>query len=220
MFNRSGLAALCAAASVCLGAFEQNAAQAQVSSAGSRPAIWTGFYAGVHAGGGKVFTDDSDIGNSIDGFIVGGHAGYNFQSGMMIYGIEGDYTLSQMDASFTDNSNPFAGPINIKAEVNYLASIRGRIGTAVTDTAMLYGTLGYAWSEVTVTGTAPLLGQTESISASVDGIVAGGGLEYKLSENTSARLEGLYYWLGTDGPSNDSPIGTIRAGLTLHLPPN
>ena len=58
---------------------------------------WTGFYAGVHAGGGVLFdagwqpifsqTSEDRHGS---GALAGGQVGYNYQMGMLILGVEGE----------------------------------------------------------------------------------------------------------------------------------
>src|SRR3982751_1876393 len=55
---------------------------------------WTGFYAGVNAGYGFGSSDWSLLpGTSIKpkGFLAGGTVGYNWQSGAIVYGLEGDF---------------------------------------------------------------------------------------------------------------------------------
>src|SRR5579871_1884153 len=72
------------------------------------PFTWTGFYIGANAGGiwstGKVdstfyaggfpflaTSSTGGIGNGASGFIGGGQAGYNWQSGAMVFGVETDF---------------------------------------------------------------------------------------------------------------------------------
>src|SRR5262245_14257507 len=75
-----------------------------------RPAIgWSGFYLGMNAG---AAFDDSDIeiaGGEDAIFVAGMHVGYNWQRGDgLVVGVEGD-------VDFAD-------------DVDYIASVRGRLG--------------------------------------------------------------------------------------------
>ncbi|WP_088347037.1 MULTISPECIES: outer membrane beta-barrel protein [Rhodomicrobium] len=152
----------------------------------SPPIGWTGFYIGLNAGVGFDDTDDVEIVD--DNFVGGGHVGYNWQGPTnVVYGIEGDVT-------FADN-------------IDYLATIRGRLGYAFGPT------LAYA------TGGAAFIGFDENNFGddSDTGWVAGLGLEHKLRDNVSVGVEGLYY--GFEGEDNDEDANffVARARLTYHL---
>ena len=62
---------------------------------------WTGFYAGINAGYGWGSSDWSAVPASIKpkGALVGGTLGYNWQSGAIVYGIEGDFDWSDVSGS-------------------------------------------------------------------------------------------------------------------------
>lgn len=55
---------------------------------------WTGFYAGVHAGFGLLDTQDSlGLGEeNIRTPLTGVHAGFNYQLGSFVFGLEADAT--------------------------------------------------------------------------------------------------------------------------------
>ena len=165
-------------------------ALAAPASAQDYPAIWTGLYAGVTAGYGEVFDEPAAF--DVGGGLLGMHLGYNYQMGNVVLGAEGDYAGSWMED----------GALN----VDDLGSIRARAGYAFGN-ALLYGTLGYAWADAT----------TIDGSADFDGLVLGGGLEYKFAQNWSARVEGLQYWLEPDANVGDLDVGVVRAGVTWHL---
>lgn len=158
------------------------------------PAItWTGLYFGINAG--AAFTDEDKSDNSDSGddtvFIGGVHVGYNWQKhGPWVFGVEGDW-------DFAD-------------DVDYVASIRGRLGYAMGPT-LLYATGGWAF----------LGADTEEDDDAVNGWVAGGGLEHKLRQNVSIGVEGLYYNYGDDsdfgGNGDDLDTWTLRARLTYHI---
>ena len=170
------------------------------------PGIWTGFYAGAHAGYGWAFDEPSPF--DVSGGVLGMHAGYNYQMGQAVLGIEGDYSGSWMEDSQS------TGGARVTLDVDYLASIRGRLGYAVGN-SLLYGTIGYAWAEAGTSG----LGVGRSTD--FDGLVLGAGMDYKFAPDWSARLEGLSYWLSPDSNGqeiDDLDASVIRAGITWHLP--
>ncbi|MFA5952808.1 MAG: outer membrane beta-barrel protein [Hyphomicrobium sp.] len=177
-----------------------NAALAQEPSSSFK-----GFYVGGHAGYGQVLEDGAE---GTNGIVGGVHGGYNYQSGALVAGIEGDYD----DTDISDSETVAGLPASVS--IGYLASVRGRLGYATHNT-LFYATAGYAWSnfEVSVTDGVDTLEGTLDL----DGVVAGGGVEYKFSKLLSGRVEGLHYWL--EGPNSvEAATGVVRAGLTLHIP--
>lgn len=161
---------------------------------------WTGFYLGGHLGG--TFGDSIDyVGlptDDLDSAFVGGvQVGYNAQvSGNLVLGIEAD--LSASGADYTDG----------------LASIRGRIGLAAGRT-LFYATGGVAflaWDD-DVTVNAP---------DTTTGWVAGLGVDYKLTQNLSFGVEGLYYSFSDTttapvGVDFDRDMWAVRARLNYHF---
>ena len=157
---------------------------------------WTGFYAGVNAGygwGSQKGTADAAYG-SLSGAQVGGTAGYNYQMGQIVLGMEGDW-----DWSNAKNTN--GAYISKQTSI---ATARGRIGYAV-DRVLLFTTGGYAGGNVERT-----FGAT-STSDWHNGYALGGGMEYAITNKVSAKAEYLY----TDVSSKtDAASLPSRAGLT------
>jgi len=149
------------------------------------PAItWTGFYFGANLG--AAFTDGADD----DTVAVGGvHAGYNWQrNDHLVLGVEGD-------VDFAD-------------DINYLATLRGRIGYAAGPT-LFYATGGVAFFDAD---------DINGDSVGLTGYVVGGGIEHKLRENVSLGLESLYYNFEDDSEASDNAdFYTVRARLTYHF---
>jgi outer membrane immunogenic protein len=173
------------------------------------PFSWTGFYLGAHGGWNWADTDPDgglDIG-STEGFVVGGQLGYNWQWDSILFGIEGD-------GSFVDSEEEFPGA---DVEQNFLASIRGRVGFAL-DRFLIYGTGGAAFTGLDMDFA--LGGDDE---ATYFGWVAGGGIEYAITDNVSFGVEYLHYDFGeevfTDGPGTDFDIGltndVVRGRLNI-----
>jgi outer membrane immunogenic protein len=164
---------------------------------------WTGVYLGADLGGGWSTIQADSIGTNDASSVIGGvYAGYNWQfaSGWVI-GIEGD-------ASWADLTVP-AG----SGDVNWVGSLRGRIGWTPWSTTMVYFTGGAAWSTVSIPGVDTLPAtQTKS------GWVVGGGAEWALwASNWLARAEYLNYGftgvaLGA-GLAGNLTINEFRAGV-------
>ena len=181
--------------------------------AGEYPAIWTGFYVGAHGGYGEAIDEPDPF--DVSGGLFGMHAGYNHQIGSFVLGVEGDYDWT----NFEDTQNtggPAVTGADVTLDVDSLASIRARLGYA-WGSALVYGTVGYAWGEAGTTARFP--GLTVSRTTDFDGLVAGGGLEYKFAPDWSARVEGLHYWLEPDSNDDvdDLDASVIRAGVTWHF---
>jgi outer membrane immunogenic protein len=165
---RSSLLALTAAAGLAGGATLAAADGLPGGRGGEWPNIpwtWTGLYGGVHVG-------SADAGD--DALVGGVQLGRNWQSGHMVYGIEGDISLSDSD------------------DIDWMGTVRGRLGYLFSPSILGYGTAGLGMINFAHGGD-----ETE--------LVLGLGVEGKLTQATSVRLEYLNF--------TDSDINVVRAGL-------
>jgi outer membrane immunogenic protein len=178
---------------------------------------WTGFYAGINGGYGMGTSTWSLPAASIKpkGAMFGGTLGYNWQSGAIVYGIEGDWDWSRVKGSVSCA----AALATCETSNSWLATFRGRVGYAF-DRWLPYVTAGAAYGNVKATDT--LLGGLGATSASKSelGWTAGAGLEYAFLGNWTAKLEYLYVDLGSfnAGPAplvNNVSFkeNIVRAGL-------
>jgi outer membrane immunogenic protein len=114
---RSSLLALTVAAAMAAGA---NLAAADGPRTSDRwpniPWTWTGLYGGVHLGSADAGRDDD--------FIGGVQLGHNWQAGKLIYGLEGDISISGADS------------------VDWIGTVRGRLGYLINPSILVYGTAG------------------------------------------------------------------------------
>jgi outer membrane immunogenic protein len=160
----------------------------------SAPAAnWSGFYVGGHGGYGisrtvGVYNETNDNGAldfDPDGFVGGLQAGYNFQNGAWVYGIEGDGSWSGMEDDRIEGDGD-----RQELKTTTLASVRARLGIAA-DNRLYYLTAGwgYARSKLQVVQ----IGNPASASFDAHGVVIGSGVDWALSPNWSVRLEGLTY---------------------------
>src|SRR5580658_9533993 len=66
------------------------------------PYSWTGFYIGINGGGALGRSNwDTAGGFNVDGGVVGGTIGYNYQIGRAVLGVEGDLDWSGLRGSIT-----------------------------------------------------------------------------------------------------------------------
>ncbi len=220
------------------------------------PPMWTGFYAGLNAGGTWANSNNATItswgvynppglsidivnnaaisgsrifsGNSNGGFMGGGQIGYNWQIGNVgglgfgsgfVTGIEADIqgitnssgNRTGYNAVVTLNGAPLSTLFNGSSSVQYIGTVRGRLGFLAMPTLLVYGTGGLAYGGVSSSvsmaqlrantsgnGDNSLAGVTAGSYANTQvGWTAGGGLEWMFLPNWSAKAEYLYYDLGT-----------------------
>jgi outer membrane immunogenic protein len=152
------------------------------------------------------------------GFIGGGQFGYNWQFNSWVAGFEADIQGTRVKATGQSNATVgaagfgFSLTTNVSAtkELDYLGTVRGRLGWLASPTMLVYGTGGLAYGEVkastnvssTITGafdcTAGFCFPSTSagISETRTGWTAGGGFEWMIVPQWSVKLEYLYYDLG------------------------
>jgi outer membrane immunogenic protein len=135
---------------------------------------WTGPYFGANLGylWGSVDNNPAEP----SGIAGGIQAGYNWQNGMFVFGVEGDLNLSNADDTFApwQFSNPWFG------------TLRGRVGVAPWNNVLVYATGGFAFGG--------LEAQWNALdeSRSHVGWTVGVGAEYALTQNWSVKAEYLY----------------------------
>jgi outer membrane immunogenic protein len=191
---------------------------------------WAGFYLGAHGGYGWMDNDFSfDEGSGVrtngfkpKGWIGGGQAGYNWQFGRAVAGLEADFSVTGIKGHSDPRlSNAGLTTNTLSDDVKYLGTARGRLGWLPLDDVLLYGTAGLAWERINRTSTAvdvspPLSVLTFSTPNDHFGWVAGMGAETLLwNSNWIGRVEYLHYDFGTiEGTfssSSTNPAATARA---------
>jgi len=140
---------------------------------------------------------------------AGVFAGYDYQIGRAVVGVEGDYNrvFGSNESHISEDQYPGPGGIwSLKSRWN--ASIRGRLGFLATDRALVYGTAGVAFSRFDLRGGVentiddfyeiyPNFGAGDIGGGTRVGWTAGGGLQYALDANWSMRGEYRYTDYGT-----------------------
>jgi outer membrane immunogenic protein len=198
---------------------------------------WTGFYVGGVVGDARervsntyaapglpngyfapdVAAIDAFSSNNFNSSRVtgGGEVGYNIQFGGLVVGAEFDIDyLGFSNTLTTAFTAPIAGPVvsTTQQSTNWMFTARGRLGWAVFDRLLVYGTGGIAAVHSTLTETnvySPVFVASgtdfSSVSGPYVGWVAGGGLEWAFTDHWSIKGEYLHVGL----PSKTAASGTF-----------
>jgi outer membrane immunogenic protein len=172
---------------------------------------WTGFYFGVHGGGGwgskdiaalpfgvngTVFSPPGTTPN-VSGWLAGGQVGVNYQAGSWVFGVELDASAADLNGSA--GCVP-AGTVavfgNCSAKIDMVGTVAGRLGVAF-DRLLVYGKAGGAWTDDSYNLTTA--GLSFNASETRWGWVLGAGIEYAFADAWSWKVEYDYLGLGTRG---------------------
>jgi len=228
---------------------------------------WTGFYVGANAGGAwsgnnsgnyqlyggapaVSLASGAHVGSGYSAFIGGGQVGYNYQWQSFVIGAEADIQGLAGNAG----SGKFAGSAQASgvtyttvgqasSNLQYIGTVRGRVGYLVMPTLLAYGTAGFAYGGDSTTAILTTAGTNNSGGAgsltyanTQAGWTAGGGLEWMFAPNWSAKAEYLYYslsngyasttiadtitpnaWAYGIGASRSFNGNIVRAGVNYHF---
>lgn len=202
---------------------------------------WSGFYIGVNGGYGWGKTSfDPDLFDNIfgdakpKGGLFGAHAGYNWQYGKVVTGLEVDFDGASIKG--TDSVSGALCPVGVviaavvcervslsrTVKFDELATARARLGYALLPDLLAYGTAGIAWGHSSMTEAATIGNFSGSASANANnfGWAAGGGVEYYLGHGFIVRGEYLHYDFAKTtydlpfGANAASTIDVVRGGLS------
>jgi outer membrane immunogenic protein len=176
---------------------------------------WTGFYLGgtlgQSFGAGLLNGDLGSYTFDLDGTVGTIFAGYNWQVGSAVIGLETDVGTGNSKAS------ALTGFGKVDAELYAMGSFRARAGLLVTPALLVYGTAGLAWSNMDFT-----VAGLDTNSRTLWGYQVGAGAEFMVSSNVGLRLEYIYTDLEAQrvdqlGISNvfDPDHHTVRAGVSF-----
>jgi opacity protein-like surface antigen len=213
---------------------------------------WAAPYLGVNIGysAGRSKTDalfsDATLGaplfatgslDSLKGIIGGVQAGYNWQAGNWVAGLEGDIQMSGQGAtpSYVCPSavcNPTIVDFDAPVTANFVqghkldsfGTLRGRLGTTITPDVIAYATGGLAVGSIrtaiTLSGVGfDADGNPSAFSAPFSvlkikpGWTGGAGLEARLFGNVTGKVEYLYLDFGTVSASVTNPLNATPITL-------
>jgi len=207
--------------------------------------LWSGLYLGVHGGyaggeydgtltidgGGAGFPNPDQIVEG-DGLIGGGQLGYNFQSGSLVFGLEGDLSYSSFEGSETFDTIVFGGFGSVakdhEFDIEYFGTLRGRLGYA-SGTMLAYVTGGFAWAEseahlTTVvenrpSGAPSAIDSESSADATHTGWTIGAGVEKAFGHRWTLRAEYLYVDLGAEDYDFSGTKFNLNTGAPIATQP-
>jgi len=222
---------------------------------------WAGPYLGLNLGysAGNSKTDgvfsDATLGtplfaagssDSLKGVIGGVQAGYNWQAGNWVAGLEGDIQMSGQGATPTyvcpgAVCNPtvvdFDAPVTAKfvqgQKLDSFGTLRGRLGTTITPDVIAYATGGLAIGSIRTAITLSGVGFDAdgnpftfdapfSVLKIKPGWTVGAGLEARLFGNVTGKVEYLYMDFGTVAASVTNAVNAtpITFSASSHVTDN
>ncbi len=171
----------------------------------SVPAVysWMGPYVGANLG--YQWGETSNNPTEPSGIFGGLQAGYNWQTGQFVFGVETDIQLSSADDVFAPWK--FANP--------WFGTARARAGIAMNN-ILFFGTGGLAYGGLR----ADNLGLSETRTGA--GWTVGAGMEVGLTPNWSAKVEYLYIDLtdrsfSVTGTNNGLESNLLRFGVNYRF---
>lgn len=181
------------------------------------PFSWSGFYIGGNLGGAwahRSLTDSRfglhfDNGSNNATFVGGGQVGFNYQINNFVLGAEGDFDwAANNNNSGTGVVIPNVGTIRVTSNNRWISTLAARFGVAV-DRLLFYGKAGGGWvgaDKFTLTNLTNGASFIAANSATDSGWVAGGGVEWAITDAWSARVE--YDYLGLSSRTFTVPLGS------------
>ena len=176
---------------------------------------WTGFYLGVHVGAGWGTTESTLTGATINppiggigavaftlpfsqtsssGFLGGVQAGYNWQSGWAVFGVQGDFAGADIKGT-----SPCLVVLGCSTKTDWLATVSGRLGAVVLDRGLVYAKGGVAWMDTRHSVSLPNIGLGGIVGQDLTsrdvthfGWLVGLGTEWMITPNWTAFIEYNY----------------------------
>ncbi len=183
---------------------------------------WTGFYIGGDVG--YAFGVDSVSPTIADGgtfprtnaftthgFLGGGVAGYNYQTGIFVLGLETDLGFLGLNASRGDL---LGGTVVDHVRGGVYGDVTGRFGITY-DRALFYAKGGFAVFDGSANTTTGIPGFTVAGSGVFTGWTGGAGVEYAITPQWSIKAEYQYFDFGSETPTLTSGAGVF--GFHTHL---
>jgi opacity protein-like surface antigen/outer membrane protease len=195
---------------------------------------WTGFYGGLHAGGGWGMTDWKSADGTLaaastfgfpgsgqaNGSIAGGQIGYNYQVGTWVIGGELSASWSNLDG-YARCANTTVGPANYvcHSRIDALGTASARLGHTFGN-LLVYSLAGFAVAHEKHDAYQTFGTDLFSGSSTRTGYVLGSGLEYAITPAWSAKLEYNYIDLGSKTVALDDGAGNrsnVLIGQSLQI---
>lgn len=139
----------------------------------------------------------SDSSHSVNGFLGGLQAGFNYQTGWWVWGVEAQYSFADIQGK---GNCGLIALFNCSDKVDGIGTAALRLGFAV-DHALIFVKGGFAWAhdeyDVNLLGIAAPINTFSSLSDDRGGWMWGAGVEYMFTTNWSAKVEYNYMDFGS-----------------------
>jgi outer membrane immunogenic protein len=153
-------------------------------------------------------------GTSADGVVFGGQIGYDYQSGNVVFGAEGEVTGATTKDT-TTNVLAVGDSLRVKAGRDLYAG--ARVGVVVGGRTLLYAKGGYTNAAINTRYVAGAT--TVEDKNNVDGFRVGAGAEVKLTDKVYAKAEYRYsnYSNLNNGTDIDLDRHQVVAGVGIRF---
>jgi len=161
---------------------------------------------------------------SASGWLAGAQAGYNWQSGPWVYGLEADISATRLGSELSAFLQSPTFPAltaagSASSSIDWYCTVRGRLGWSAGP-LLFYGTGGLAYGDVDLQSSSssnPLV-LSSSTSPLRAGWVAGGGMDYMWTPNVILSLGYQFVDLGkvSLASSTTATGATLSQTATVH----
>ena len=190
-------------------------------------------------GTGFVQANQSSSGGDGASLQGGLHAGYNWQRGKWVFGLEGDISATALDQNDTavastflpnNTDRAFTTAVQAKSTVDWYSTLRPRIGYTFTDRVMLFVTGGLAFGEADLREQTAMFAFRDE-DPSIDrrsgfdedrgikfGWTAGAGIDFCLTQHITLNFTYLYTDLEDSHAGSDISFvsDSIRRSFDVH----
>lgn len=180
----------------------------------------SGFYIGAFLGYGLSTLETGVPGGNfeydVDGGVLGIWLGWNFIHDDWLFGVEGDLMVADMDGSRVFGLNTFEGSLD------WMGSLRGRLGFFVLNDVLLFAMLGAASAEFDLPVQGPGGGGG---SETFTGIQFGFGTEFSVHDDWNIRVDYTFTDFGSEtidysgglSGSYDPDVHLFKVGFTYNF---
>jgi len=165
-----------------------------VAPPAATPFQWSGMYFGVQGGydwnhATNTSNPDEGIAADVNGGIAGVYGGYNWQFGQAVFGVDASINYDWAQGGV----NSLGVPTGNTAEVDWKAFLRARLGWAIAERLLIYGTAGGSVADLK-----PIFaGGVVQGDPSAWGWTIGAGAEWAFADHWTARVDYAYANYGT-----------------------
>jgi opacity protein-like surface antigen len=188
---------------------------------------WTGLYIGTSSGATAAYEhwtyqiSGDSVNPDMAGYLIGGQAGYNYQIGSFVAGIEGDWDYTNARGA---KSCPNLFFWSCENDADQLGSVAARLGYT-WGRALFYAKGGWAFGDIKEDTHYNASGATYSTTLWANGWTLGGGVEIALTDRWSAKAEYMHYDLGNNTYTVDNGLKVntstdgdiVRVGVNYHI---